>query len=275
MHQRLAEPPVTLERVAGTGRVAVTASEGITRLETLYQEGAAKIRLPTRPAGRGAEAVLINTAGGLTGGDRMAWTAEAGPGATLTLTTPACEKNYRAASGHAEVAVSLAAGDSATLAWLPQETILFDRAALHRTLTLDLAETATALIVEPVILGRAAMGETVKVLDFRDRWRITRGGALIHAEDFRLGPDASGQIARPAVLGGRRAFATVLLLAPHAEDRLDAVRSVLRDQGGASAWNGKLLARLSAETGQALRQTLVPLAELLIGEAALPRLWSI
>lgn len=275
MHQRLAEPPVTLERVAGSGRVTVTASGGATRLETLYQQGAAKIRLPRRPQGQGAEAVLINTAGGLTGGDRLDWTAKAGPGATLTLTTPACEKVYRAASGRARVALNLAAGPDATLNWLPQETILFDRAALGRTLSLDVDGRATALIVEPVILGRAAMGETVETLDFRDRWRVTRGGTLVHAEDFRLGPNAAAQTASPAVLGARRAFATILLVAPHAEDRLDAVRAVLGDTGGASAWNGKLLARLTAETGQALRQTLVPLVELLTGEAALPKLWSI
>lgn len=78
---------------------------GRTRIAELYQEGAAKIRLPAVPDDP-LEAILINTAGGLTGGDRIAWSIDVGAGASAMVTTQACEKVYRAGSGRAEVDVS-------------------------------------------------------------------------------------------------------------------------------------------------------------------------
>ena len=278
MHQRLAELPV-MQRAAGTGRITVAARDGATHLEEFYQQGCAKIRLPSARGAPGREAVLINTAGGLTGGDRLRWSAGLGPGTALSLTTPACEKIYRAASGEARVAVELAAGPGARLAWLPQETILFEQAALDRTLTVSLDPSATALIVEPVIFGREAMGETIETVSFRDRWRVSRGGALLHAEEFRLGSraglSAGAQLARNAVLGGARALATVLWVAPNAEDRLDAVRGLLGSSGGAGAWDGRLLARMVAGNGFDLRRALLPVLHLLGAGAPLPKLWSI
>lgn len=278
MHQRLATPsvPPVLERVAGQGRIAVEARDGITHLTELYQDGAAKIRLPSRAEKTGLEAVLINTAGGVTGGDRLAWSATLGPGASLTLTTPAAEKIYRAAAGEARIDVTLSAGPGAKLFWLPQETILFDRTALSRSLTIELAaEDSEALIVEPVIFGREAMGESLSIASFHDRWRIFRDAKLFHAEDFRLGPDAAHMLARPALLAGSRAIASILFVAPHAGDRLDAVRAILGETGGASAWNGRILARIMARSGFDLRQQLLPVLELLNGKAALPKLWSL
>src|SRR4051812_16068060 len=158
----LPERPV-LQRARGCGRIAVRAEGGQTRLAKLYQEGCGKIRLPRDARAEGLEAVLINSSGGLTGGDRMAWEAEVGPEARLTLTTQACERVYRARDGVAEQAVSLTVGADARLDWLPQETILFDGGALSRRLEADLAEGASLLAVEAVILGRTAMDETVRV----------------------------------------------------------------------------------------------------------------
>ena len=78
---------------------------GRTRIGRLYQEGAAKIRMP-RTSADPLEAVLINTAGGLTGGDRLDWAVDVGDGASATVTTQACEKVYRAASDGAEVSAA-------------------------------------------------------------------------------------------------------------------------------------------------------------------------
>ncbi|HBC09391.1 MAG TPA: urease accessory protein, partial [Rhodospirillaceae bacterium] len=73
------------------------------------------------------EAVLLNTAGGLTGGDVYGTEALAGPDAFLTLTSQACERVYRATGDQpARVETRLSADAGARLHWLPQETILFD-----------------------------------------------------------------------------------------------------------------------------------------------------
>ena len=122
------------QRVAASATLAAARSGGRTRLVRLFQEGAAKIRMPC-VASDPLEAVLINTAGGLTGGDRIAWNIQAGPDASVSVTTQACEKLYRAASGRAESSIGLVAGEGARIAWLPQETILFDRSRLRRSHT--------------------------------------------------------------------------------------------------------------------------------------------
>lgn len=267
-----------MQRVAARGLLAARLRDGATRLERLYQEGAAKIRMPARD-GDPLEAILINTAGGLTGGDRIAWRVEAGTGASVAVTTQACEKVYRAAAGRAEAACELVAGPGARVAWLPQETIVFDRSAFSRRLDADLAADAEALLVEATVFGRRAMGESVRTAVFRDRWRVRAGGRLVHAEDFSIGPDVAEALAKRAAFHGASAFATLLLVAPDAADRLDAVRAIVGEAGGASAWQvgatGKLLARLVAVDGYALRERLAPLVEMLNGRAGLPKTWSL
>lgn len=267
-----------LQRVEGTGLIHVKHDGTSSRLSRLHQEGAAKIRLPHRTSDA-LEAILINTAGGLTGGDRIAWNVEADAGASVVVTTQACEKLYRASYGHAEAACSIKAGAGAHVAWLPQETIAYNGSAFFRRLDVDLHGDASALILEATMFGRKAMGETVTNARFRDRWRVRRDGRLIHAEDFCIGPDVAHQLERTAVTGGSAAVATLLMVGPDCEERLDAVRDVIGDAGSASAWSvsgtGKLLARLVAVDSYSLRARLVPLLMMLNGQAGLPKTWSL
>ena len=269
---------LSAQRVDARARLAVRHSEGRTRIERLYQEGAAKVRMPEVQAGP-LEAILINTAGGLTGGDRIAWEIEAGRGAAVTITTQACEKLYRSRSGEARAEVRLSAEEGARIAWLPQETIVYDRSSFSRRLEVDLAEGAQALIVEATLFGRRAMGETVSQALFRDRWRVRQDGRLVHAEAFSIGPDLAATLARPAVAGGAVAIANVLLVSPDAETFLPEVRKIVGEEGGVSFWSvggtGKLLARLVTGDGYALRKRLTPLVGLLNGQAGLPKVWSL
>jgi urease accessory protein len=266
------------QRAAGMARLACAIAGGRTRLQRLYQDGSAKIRMPA-VAVDPLEAVLINTAGGLTGGDRLGWEIDVGAGASASIPTQACEKVYRAASDRAEVRVRLTVGENGRIAWLPQETIVFDRSAFARMLDVELADGAEALLVEATVFGRLAMGESTTQGQFHDRWRVHQNGALVHAEDFRIGPGIAAALGRPAVAGGAIAVATLLMISPRAEALLDPARDIIGGQGDASAWSvkksGKLLARLFAEDGYQLRKRLVPLVELLNGRAGLPKLWSL
>jgi urease accessory protein len=269
---------LSAQRVDARARLAVHRAEGLTRVGRLYQDGAAKIRMPEVSADP-LEAILINTAGGLTGGDRVAWEIEAGPGASVAVTTQACEKLYRSRSGEARADVKLSASERARIAWLPQETIVYDRSCFSRRLEVDLAKGAEALIVEATLFGRRAMGETVSQAMFSDRWRVRQGGRLVHAEAFSVGPDLAATLARPAVANGAVAVATVLLVSPDAETLVPQAREIIGEEGGASFWTvtgtGKLLARLVAGDGYGLRKRLAPLVRLLNGQAGLPKVWSL
>ncbi|MCB1493143.1 MAG: urease accessory protein UreD [Rhodobiaceae bacterium] len=263
-----------LQRATGDGRVAFRLRDGATALADLYQSGAAKIRLPRHAEAPGREAVLINTAGGLTGGDRLSFAVEAGAGTRVTAVTQASEKVYRALGGVAEIATTLTVGDGARLDWLPQDTILFDRSALSRTLTVDMAENASLVALESVIFGRAAMAEAVASGQFRESWRIRRGGRLVFADETRIGGPVADILARAAVSGGRRAVATVVAVRPDAEALIDPVRAALPEEAGASAWNGLLTARIAAPDSRLLRQSLGRVLAVLRDGAPLPRVWT-
>lgn len=262
------------QRAKGAGRLAVKRSSGKSRIDELFQEGCAKIRLPDT-FDETLEAVLINTSGGLTGGDHMSWQVSAGSNTDVTVTTQACEKVYKASEGAAEVEAHIRVEEGSKLSWLPQETILFDYGHLNRRLDVDLAADAEFLAVEAVILGRTAMGEVVNAGLFRDRWRIRRAGRLIHAEETRLDGPVNDIAGMSAVLNGNLAFATLLYCGPFSEGFLPKIRAVLESaDGGVSQWEGKLLVRVAAADGFALRKTLVPVISLLRNGAALPKVWN-
>jgi urease accessory protein len=261
-----------LQRARGEGCIHVHRRDGRVRVKRLYQEGCAKIRTPRDPDAAGLEAVLINSAGGLTGGDRLSWAAAVGEDSQLSLTTQACERIYRSAGGPAEVEVRLRGEARSSLYWLPQETLLFDGGELERRFDVDLDTGASLLAVEAVILGRTAMGEQVRRGRLGDRWRVRREGRLVFADEIRLEGAVAETASQPAVLAGGRAFASILVVGSDAETKLAAVRAALGAHGGASAFDGKLFARLTTEDGFALRQALVPALEALRA-APLPRVW--
>ncbi|MGC9417419.1 MAG: urease accessory protein UreD [Rhodovulum sp.] len=242
-------------------------------LSGLRQSGAFKALFP-RPRGAAVEAVLVNTAGGITGGDRFDTRIEAQAGSHLSVTTQAAERAYRAQPGErGRVGNRLAVGPGARLDWLPQETILYEGSALERTLAVDLAADAQLLMVEPVVFGRAAMGEVLHDALFRDRIEIRREGVPLYLDALRLEGDIAAHVVRPAVAGGAGAMASLVLVSPAAEAHLAPVRALMPATGGASLLRDDVLVlRLLAPDSFALRRALVP-ALMRLTDNALPRSW--
>lgn len=269
-------PPSRLQRARGCAEVAFSRRDGAIRLDRLYQQGCAKALLP-KTHGPVPEVVLINTSGGLTGGDRIDYALALGPGAALTATTQAAERVYRATSGTAQLAVRLDLGPGAALDWLPQETILFDGGRLARRLDAEMAQDSRLTLLETLVLGRAAMGETVVAGHYSDQWRIRRAGRLVHAEALRLEGDIAAATSGTATLGGMRALATLVHIAPDAETRLAPLRAVLAGtegvEAGASLRGGVLILRLLAPGHAPLRRALAAVLTTLRPEP-LPRVWN-
>jgi urease accessory protein len=269
--------PFWLPRTKGSVRLGfVRGADRRTALADLHQSGAGRVRFPNPAAGYAPEAVLLNTAGGLTGGDRMSVEVNLAAGCSATVTTAAAEKVYRALDGDAAIRVRLDVGDSAHLSWLPQATILFDRARLDRRTEAAVAGSASFLAVETLIFGRAAMGEDVRHGACRDAWRVRRDGRLVFADTFLVDGPVAEVLDRGATLDGARAAAMLLWAAPDAPARLDEVRTLLQDTAcatGASAWNGLLMVRAAAHDGTALQALLGPVITRLTGRP-LPRVWQ-
>lgn len=286
-----ASPPVKMQRAQGEGRIAVSFKGGRTRLDDLYQSGAAKIRLPGVYDGTHAEAVLINVSGGLTGGDRFSWHADLAPETALCITTQACEKIYRASSGHAEIQAHLKLDDGAALSWLPQEAILFEHSAVQRTIDAAMAPSARLLILESAILGRQAMGERPSQTGLQDRWRIFIDGHLVHAEETRISGNPALSAAgaarlNAASLHAMTAFASLVLIAPDAGHFTGLLRALPPIEGTQCAishlpafQSAKLVARFVARDGLALRRVLIPAVECLNRTAmrmdGLPKVWRL
>lgn len=251
------------QRTHGTAEVALRAGH----VRRLYTRGSAKAILL---AGALPEVVFLNTAGGLTGGDRLEYALTTD--CATSATTQTAERAYRADGGRAEVSVTLtiAAG---RLDWLPQETIVFDCAALTRRTRIHLGPTAECLMVESLVLGRAAMGETVTRLALDDRREVLRAGRPVLVEAVKLDETALGG---PATLTGARAFASLALVAPGAADALGPVRAVLDEDGvraAASGFDGKLTLRMLAQDGWPLRRQIARVLAVL-RPGALPRVWQ-
>ncbi len=264
-------PMPVFVRAEGGVRVAFGATPRGTAPLTIAESGGYRVRFP-----RTGEGVLINTGGGMTGGDRMSLDVAVGPGADAVVTTQAAEKIYRSDGPDTEIAASLDLQPGSRLAWLPQEQILFDGARLRRTLDVAMSADAALTLVESVVFGRQAMGENVHAGAFRDRWRIRRDGRLVFAEDVHLDGAVTATLSHRAVANGARALATFLHIAPDAERQLEAAREALAgaaSECGATAFDGMLLARFLGADPQALRADIARFIEAFRG-ASMPRSWQ-
>ncbi len=219
-----------LERASGKLSVGVKHRDGVSVLESLYQQGCLKARFPkwheTAKSG-----YLINTTGGIAEGDRLQTEIDVAGGASAVLTTQAAERVYRARSleSPAFVDTQVRVGQQAKIFWIPQETILFDGAAVHRNFEFEVESGGTLVAAETLVLGRSAMGEVIKTANLFDRWRIRRDGELVYADGFRLSGDVRSSFAGPALLRESTAISTLLVVG---SDTL-ALQRALRDRAAA------------------------------------------
>lgn len=263
-------------RQKGIVRLVAEKSAGHTAAIDIEEASPLRLRFPRIMASDALEAVLVNTGGGVAGGDSMKIEVETGEGAKVALTSQAAEKIYRSSGPAACIEVKLKAGPGSVLHWLPQETILFDRARAARTIEALMTADARMTICEAVIFGRSAMGEGVRNGMLRDRWRVRREGRLIFADALTLEGNIAEALKLPAIAKGGNAIATMIQIAPEAESKLDAVRASFEGQeieAGASAFDGILIARIVAKNGLAMRSAI--LQALSAAGAVIPRAYTL
>jgi urease accessory protein len=270
--------PAVHQRARGSLLVGFRIRDDATVLADLFQSGALKARFPRPPQGTAPVAVQINIAGGVAGGDRLETSVHAGPGTAAIVATQAAERIYRALpdSEPARITNRVTVGRDAMIEWLPQETIVFDRARLERRLDVELAAGARLLVCETIVFGRAAMGETVRAGSVADLIRIRRDGRLLLHDALRLSGDIAATLGRPAVAHGAHAVSTIVLVSPDAEAKLDAFRAACEQSSadyGASAWDGMLVGRILHPRAGFHRAAIVAGLSALRENRALPRIW--
>jgi urease accessory protein len=271
-----------LQRADGCGRIVLSGSKNGTRIEDVFERSPIRIMFPRTGHRAVEEAVLINTAGGIAGGDRLDCSITALPDASIAVTSQAAEKVYRALYEPACVATRLKAEKSAKLAWLPQETIVFNWARLHRTTEIELFSGAELLALEWLILGRTAHGEVVVGGNITDSWRVKKDGRLTWADSFRISDGIFPHLNRKALLANCNAIATLIYFGPDLDKRLDFLREIIPSLGcncAATLVSGLIVVRFAAKESSdlklALRSFLQQFGpELGSGPFQVPKMWS-
>jgi urease accessory protein len=265
-----------LPRVRAELRLAFARAGARTEVARAFETGGWRWRYPR--SGLRAEAVAVNTGGGMAGGDRVRIAVSAMAGASALVTSQSQEKIYKADGLPCEVHTRLEVAEGSRLVWAPQETLLFEGARLERRLEADVEATGKLTIFEAVAFGRLAHGETRVAASLSDRWRLRRGGQLVFAEALRF-DDAGATLDRPAVGAGARAAATLVRMAPDAGEKLDPLRQAFGAleasggfEAGASLVDGVLVARAVSPSPQRLREGLIAAWGALEGQDA-PRVW--
>ncbi|MEO1264780.1 MAG: urease accessory protein UreD [Pseudomonadota bacterium] len=267
-------------RVDGRVDVRVDVRAGRNVVTRTTERGGYRLRFPRR--GAVPEGILINTGGGVCDGDRLNLTCTVSAGAALDMTSQAAERAYRRAGPDpARIDVAMSVGGGAGLRWLPQETILFDRAGLKRRFQVDLAQDATFTACEVVVFGREAMGEHVRDGAISDQWRIRRDGQLVFADALRFDGDVKAALAEAAVAAGARVTALIMHVSEDAPDQVDRLRALLATQApadpqfqyGVSGWRGLLVVRATGARSRPVRDFAAHAVETLTARPV-PRVWQ-
>jgi len=271
-----------LQRAQGWGRIVVTGSEKGARIVDVFQRSPIRILFPRVGGAAVEEAVLINTTGGVAGGDWLECAVTALANASIAVTSQAAEKVYRALNEPAHVATKLKADAGARLAWLPQETIVFNWGRICRDTEIELSSGAELLALEWLVLGRAAHGEEVVGGHITDSWRVKKDGRLIWADSLRLTDGVFPHLGRRALLAEFKAVATLIYFGPALEIRLEFLRDIaasLDCQCAATPVGGLIVARFAATVSSELRVALRSFLqqfnrEFGPGPFRVPRMWS-
>jgi len=271
-----------LQRASGAGRVVLRGSGSTTEVVDIYQRFPTRFMFPTIDGGALKEVVVVNAAGGIAGGDRLELEVTALENSLVTVTSQAAEKIYRALNQPAQVVTKLKARDAGKLAWLPQETIIFDSARMRRQMEIDVRTGTELMALEWLVLGRTAHGEEVVQGHIHDRWLVRRDGRLVWGDSFRVAEETFPHLRRRALLTNFNAIGTLLYFGPHLDRRLEMLREVAQSLAcdcGATLVSGLIVVRFAAKALSDLRIALICMIQQFGRESdrgpfRVPKMWS-
>ncbi len=151
--------------------------QGKTQLIYNHQQAPLKVQRPFYPEGeKVCHSVILHTAGGMVGGDRLSSNIHLQPQAQTLITTAAASKIYRSNGLQARQTIQMQVDADACLEWLPQETILFNNAIYRQDLRVELATGGNWLGWEITRFGRSARGEKFLQGEWRSHTEIWQQG---------------------------------------------------------------------------------------------------
>jgi urease accessory protein len=271
---------------AGTARLRLASEDGRTRLADLYHAQPLRLLFPRSEKGDIFQAAIACVAGGMVAGDRHEIEVVLEAGAKAMVVGQAAEKIYRSQGADCAVDTSLTVGSGAWLEWLPQETILFDRARLRRDNRVRI-DGGRLLAGDILVFGRAARGENLNAGLAHDGWDIRDGsGKRLWKDVLHMEGDLASTLAHPATFDGARAYGSAIYVDREAARYLPLAQEIAsrRESAalriGATSFNGLLLTRFLGRNALELRDAFAEFWCALRGAAAglpfaMPRLWNV
>jgi urease accessory protein len=271
-----------LQRSEGSARLILAGSARGTRIVDISQRSPVRILFPGIRGASVEEAVVVNTAGGIAGGDRLELAVTLLADASVIVTSQTAERVYRALSEPAVIETRLKICDAAKLAWLPQETIVFDRGRMRRNTDIEISAGAELLALEWLVLGRAAHGEEMGGGQIADGWQVRLDGRLIWADRFRLTDEVFPRLRSRSLLADFKAIGTLIYFGPGAQALLQFLRDLaprLQCHCATTAVSGLVITRVAAGAAAELKAGLGEILlqfEQLLGQGPfrMPKMWS-
>ncbi len=161
----------------GNLKLVYAYNRGQTKLASAYSQAPLKIQRPFYPEGNTiCHSVILHTAGGIVGGDRLCQDIHLQPQTQALITTPAASKIYRSNGQSGRQKIIIRIGDRGYLEYLPQETIVFNGAIFRQNLHIELGRQATWLAWEIIRFGRSARGEIFNQGEWRAYTEVWQQG---------------------------------------------------------------------------------------------------
>lgn len=152
-------------------------SKGATRLIRSHSVAPLKVQRPFFPEGPDVcHSVIVHTAGGMVGGDRLNLSINLQPSAHAVVTTAAASKVYKSHAPMAQQSIHMKVGSGACLEWLPQPLIVFNGAHYQQNLRVDLDPDAMWMGWDITRLGRTLRNETFDRGLWRSRVEVWQDG---------------------------------------------------------------------------------------------------
>jgi urease accessory protein len=178
--------------------------------------------------------IVLHPPGGIVGGDELELEASVLPDAAVLLTTPGATKWYRSAGLHARQRLKFEVMSGASLEWLPQPTIAFDRALGRAETEIALDATGRYIGWELLCLGRTAAGERFREGRMQMSVKVLRSGEPLWLERACI-DGGSRLLDSPVGLAGQPVTGTLLAASPAVDAVLVKACRVVQPSAGRSA----------------------------------------
>ncbi|BAZ10458.1 urease accessory protein UreD [Calothrix sp. NIES-4071] len=186
--------------------------QGATKLIHAHHQAPLKVQRPFYPEGeRVCHSVILHTAGGVVGGDKLSSNFQLQPESQVLITTAAAGKIYRSNGRLATQNIDIKVDKGATLEWLPQENIVFDGAIYRQDIRINLAENANFIGWEITRFGRSARGEKFLQGNWRNNTEIWQQGKPLWIDRQSL-PGSKEIFHSPHALNGQPVVGTFIYI---------------------------------------------------------------